>query len=145
MLSGSNHASSCVLQLLSSCTSGSSVYMALFKSFVFDGWFWEAIFIFCNSKLAGLKIVKFVHSLSLAFRDDVWLVHAKHYAYMEKHSLIPLDGLVIISVSGLSLEFSTGVVKLLGIANAFGICFGFRKSCLFFSGLSSLVSVYIAA
>ncbi|KAG9306669.1 hypothetical protein G9A89_004216 [Geosiphon pyriformis] len=84
ILSGSNHASSCMLQLLSSCASNSSVYMALFKSFVFDSWFWETISVFCDSKLAGLKIVKFVHSLSLAFKDNVWLVRAKHCVYIKK-------------------------------------------------------------
>ncbi|KAG9302515.1 hypothetical protein G9A89_007219 [Geosiphon pyriformis] len=144
-LSGSTHASLCVLQLLSSCFSGSSMSIVLFKSFVFDGWFWKTISIFCNSKLAGLEIVKFMCSLNLAFRNNVWLVCAKHYVYIEKHSLILFDNLAVILVSGLSSGFSVGVVKLFGMANAFGICFGFRKSCLFFSDFSGLVSVYIAA
>ncbi|KAG9302858.1 hypothetical protein G9A89_022274 [Geosiphon pyriformis] len=138
------HASLCVLQLLLSCNSGSSVSMALFKGFVFDGWFWKVISVFHDSKLAGLEIVKFVCFLSLAFRDNVWLVHAKHHAYMKKHGLIPSDGSAIILVSGLSSEFSTSMMKLLGMADAFGICFGFCKSCLFFSGLGGSVSVHIA-
>ncbi|KAG9294261.1 hypothetical protein G9A89_021620 [Geosiphon pyriformis] len=145
ILSGSDHASLCVLQLLSSCTFNSSVYIALFKSFVFDGWFRKTISIFHYSKLAGLEIVKFVYSLSLAFRNNIWLVRAKHHAYIEKHGLIPLDGSAITSVSSLPSGFPAGVVKLLGMADAFGICFGSHKSCSFFSGLSSLVSVYIAA
>ncbi|KAG9297111.1 hypothetical protein G9A89_019392 [Geosiphon pyriformis] len=142
---GSNHASSCVLQLLSSCASNSSVYMTLFKGFVFDNWFWETISVFHNSKLADLEIVKFVYSLSLVFRDNIWLVYAKHHAYIEKHGLISLDSSAITSVSGLPSRFPAGVVKLLGMADAFGICFGSHKSCSFFPGLSSLVSVYIAA
>ncbi|KAG9296989.1 hypothetical protein G9A89_008575 [Geosiphon pyriformis] len=113
--------------LLSFCTFGFSVFMALFKSFVFDSWFHKAVYVFHNSKIAGLEIVKFVCSFSMAFRDNIWLVYAKHHAYIEKHG------------------FSAGVVKLLGVINAFGVCFGFHKSCSFFSGLSSLVSVYIAA
>ncbi|KAG9291305.1 hypothetical protein G9A89_021807 [Geosiphon pyriformis] len=95
------YAFSCVLQLLSSCTSGFSVSMALFKGF-------KAVFIFHNSKMAGLKIFKFVHSLSLAFRND--------------HGLISSNSLAIISVSGLSSGFSASVVKLLGVADAFDIC-----------------------
>ncbi|KAG9305872.1 hypothetical protein G9A89_016524 [Geosiphon pyriformis] len=95
-------------------------------------------------KVAGLEIVKFVHSISLDFRSNVWFVHAKHHAFMEKYGLIPLNGSVLISVSGLASGLSAGVVKLLGITDAFGVYFGFRKSCLFFSGVSDSVSVHIA-
>ncbi|KAG9295347.1 hypothetical protein G9A89_013376 [Geosiphon pyriformis] len=97
------------------------------------------------SEIAGLEIVKFVHSLSLAFKSDVWLVCAKHHAYMKKNELILLDGSILISVSGLALGLSAEVVKLFGIANAFGIRFGFCKSCLFFSDVSDSVSVHIVA
>ncbi|KAG9295413.1 hypothetical protein G9A89_013442 [Geosiphon pyriformis] len=112
--------------------------------FVFNSWFREAVCIFCNSKIAVLEIVKFVHSLGLAFREDVWSVHAKHCAYIEKNGLIPLDGSAIISVHGLASRFSAGVVRLLGIIDALDVHFGFHKLCLFFSGLGNLVSVHIA-
>ncbi|KAG9294280.1 hypothetical protein G9A89_021639 [Geosiphon pyriformis] len=134
-----------VLQLLSSCMSDPSVFTVLCKSFVFNGWFHEAVSIFHDLKVAGLEIVKFVCFLGLAFREDVWLVHAKHRAYMEKNGLIPFDSLNLILVFGLALRFSIEVVKLLDVTEAFGIRFGFYKSCLFFSGIGGQVSVYIAA
>ncbi|KAG9290996.1 hypothetical protein G9A89_012868 [Geosiphon pyriformis] len=86
------------------------------------------------------------HWLSVAVqKSNIWSVHAKHYAFMEKNRLIPLDSLVPVSVSSLVLELLARVVKLLGITNAFGVHFGFCKSCLFFSGVSDLVLVHIAA
>ncbi|KAG9292089.1 hypothetical protein G9A89_017989 [Geosiphon pyriformis] len=130
---------------LSFCVFDSSVSMALFKGFVFDGWFCEAVSIFCDPKVTSLKVVKFMHSFGLAFRTDIWSVCAKYCAYMKKNGLISLDGSTFILVSGLASRFSAGVVKLLGIADGFGIHFGFCKSSLFFSGLDDPVSVYIAA
>ncbi|KAG9298368.1 hypothetical protein G9A89_003185 [Geosiphon pyriformis] len=121
-----------------------SLSMALHKSFVFDKWFGEAVSVFHNPKVTCLEVVNFVRSLGLAFRDEIWLVQAKHYAYMEKYGLIPLDSSSPISVSGLTSWLSVGVVDLLGIDKAFGVHFGFRKSCMFFFSIGNSVSVYIA-
>ncbi|KAG9307233.1 hypothetical protein G9A89_017061 [Geosiphon pyriformis] len=143
-LSGSSVSSSVLLQLLLSCVLGSSVSMALYKGFVFDKWFGKAVSVFHNPKVACLEVVNFARSLGLAFRDEIWLVQAKHCAYMEKHGLIPLDGSSPISVSGLISQLSAGVVDLLGIDKAFGVYFGFRKSYMFFSGIGDSASVYIA-
>ncbi|KAG9303889.1 hypothetical protein G9A89_005799 [Geosiphon pyriformis] len=136
--------SSAIIQLLLSCASDFPVFVALCKGFVFNDWFREAVSVFRDPKIAGLKVVKFVRSLGLAFRNDVWMVHAKHYAYMKKAKLILLDGSTPVSVSGLVSGFSTGVVKLLDITKAVSIRFGFCKPCLFFSGVGSLVSVRIS-
>ncbi|KAG9301418.1 hypothetical protein G9A89_018090 [Geosiphon pyriformis] len=144
-LSGSSVSSSVLLQLLSSCVSGFSVFMTLHKGFVFDEWFGEAVSVFHNPKVACLKVVNFACSLGLTFRDEIWLVWAKHCAYMEKHRLIPLDGSFPTLVSGLTSRLSAGVVDLLGIDKAFGVYFGFCKSCMFFSGIGVSASVYIAA
>ncbi|KAG9287615.1 hypothetical protein G9A89_019676 [Geosiphon pyriformis] len=137
-LSGSSLFSSGILHLLSSCVSDSSVFMTLFKGFVFNGWFRETVCIFCDPKIAVLEIVKFVHSLGLAFRED-------HHAYIEKNGLIPPDGSAVISVYDLASRFSAEVVKLLAITNALGVYFGFRKFCLFFSDIGDLISVHIDA
>ncbi|KAG9307686.1 hypothetical protein G9A89_023251 [Geosiphon pyriformis] len=120
-----------ILQILSSCVSDSSLAMAFHKGFVFNDWFYKMVTIFHDSKIAGLKIVKFMYFLSLDFRSNVWLVHVKHCAYIEKNGLIFLDSLVFILVSGLASGLSAGVIKLLGIANAFSVCFGFCKSFFF--------------
>ncbi|KAG9295434.1 hypothetical protein G9A89_013463 [Geosiphon pyriformis] len=131
--------------LLSSCVSDFFVFMTLYKGFVFDGWFHKAVFVFHNPKVASSKIVKFVHSLGLAFRTGIWLVHAKHHAYMEKNGLIPLDGSAVISVLGSALRLSASVVKLLGITDTIGVCFGSCSSYLFFSNIGNPVSVHITA
>ncbi|KAG9286528.1 hypothetical protein G9A89_014694 [Geosiphon pyriformis] len=145
MVSGFSHFFLDILQLLSLCGSDSSLSIALYKSFVFNDWFCEMVTIFHDLKVAGLEIVKFVYSISLVFRSNIWLVCAKHHAYMEKNRLISLNGLVFVLVSGLALGLLAGVVKLLGIADAFGVYFGFCKSCLFFSGVNDSVLVHIAA
>ncbi|KAG9304326.1 hypothetical protein G9A89_019888 [Geosiphon pyriformis] len=135
VLSGLSLSASCILQLLSACALDFLVFSTLFKGFVFKEWLQEAVFVFYVPKVAGVKIADFVHSICVAFRNDIWLVCAKHHAYMERNGLIPMDGSVSISISGLTSRFSDGVVKLLGIAEAFGICFGFCKSCSFFQVL----------
>ncbi|KAG9286059.1 hypothetical protein G9A89_022736 [Geosiphon pyriformis] len=115
-----------VLQLLSTCALNFLVSSALYKSFVFNDWLWEAISIFHDPKVAGIRISDF------------------HHAFMEKNGLIFVDGSIPILIFGLVLEFLAGVIKLLSIAEAFGIRFGFRKSCSFFSGIGDLVSVNIS-
>ncbi|KAG9300047.1 hypothetical protein G9A89_018324 [Geosiphon pyriformis] len=121
------------------------VCVALCKGFVFNNWFFKAVSVFGDLKLAGAKIVDFVCNFCLAFRDEVWLVRVKHHAFMEKHGLIPRDSSVPVSISGLSSLYSAGVVRLLGIDNAFGIRFGLRKFSLFVSGTLNAVSVHIGA
>ncbi|KAG9293622.1 hypothetical protein G9A89_005625 [Geosiphon pyriformis] len=144
VLSGLSLSSSCMLQLLFSCASDVSVFTALFKGFVFSGWLREAVSAFKSHKIVSSNIVEFVRSLSFAFRNDIWLVQVKHHAFMEKNKLIPLDGSVLVSVSGLASKFLAGIVRLLGVAEALGICFGFRKQCFFFSGVGNSVLVHIA-
>ncbi|KAG9304120.1 hypothetical protein G9A89_006030 [Geosiphon pyriformis] len=123
----SNHVFSCMInisachKILESCAS-----------------FWKEL----STKI---KVAKFVHSLCFAFRDDIWVVYAKHRTFMEKHRLILIDGFASVLVSGSALKFLAGVVKLLGISKAFGVHFGFRKPCLFFSGVGTLVLVNITA
>ncbi|KAG9288525.1 hypothetical protein G9A89_015731 [Geosiphon pyriformis] len=87
-------------------------------------WFCEAVSIFYDLKIASLEVVKFVHFLSLAFKENICSAP--------------------ISVFGLALGLSAGVVKLLGINEAFDICFGFCQSDFFFSGIDNPVSVHIA-
>ncbi|KAG9307193.1 hypothetical protein G9A89_017021 [Geosiphon pyriformis] len=94
-------------------------------------------------RLGAREIVNFVHGLCLAFRDDIWLVRTRHRAFIEKHGLIPHDSSTPASVSGLPMVFSAGVVRLLSVAEAFGVDFGFHKFCPFFSGIGYLVSVHI--
>ncbi|KAG9292350.1 hypothetical protein G9A89_015220 [Geosiphon pyriformis] len=142
-LSGLFLSSSVVLQLMSICTPDLLVFLALYKGFVFNGWLQEAVAVFYDPKIAGVKITDFVHSICFTFRNNIWLVCAKHHVFMEKNGLIPVNGSFVIPVSGLVLRFLAGVVKLLGITKAFGILFGFHKSCSFFLGISDLVSVNI--
>ncbi|KAG9304397.1 hypothetical protein G9A89_019959 [Geosiphon pyriformis] len=142
-ISGLSISSSNVLQLLSTCASDFLVSLALYKGFVFRGWFREAVSIFHDPKITDVKITDFVCFFCVTFRNNIWLVRAKHCAYMEKNDLIPVDGSIPVSVSGLVSRFSDGVIKLLGIAKAFGVRFGFHKSCSFFSGIGDSVSVNI--
>ncbi|KAG9303194.1 hypothetical protein G9A89_000729 [Geosiphon pyriformis] len=141
--SGLAHSSSGVSQLMSTCVSDISVSTALCKGFVFKDWFHESVFVFKDSRIAGQNIVVFVHEFSLAFWEDIWLVRAKHHAFMEKNGFILCDGSVPVSISGLSLGLSSGVTRLLGVAEVIGVGFGFCKSCLFFSGIEDKISVHI--
>ncbi|KAG9300126.1 hypothetical protein G9A89_000866 [Geosiphon pyriformis] len=142
-ISGLHCPSSYVLQTFSSCVFDISVCVALCKGFVFNDWFFEAVSVFGDLKLAGVKIVDFVHDFCLAFRDKIWLVCVKHHAFMEKHGLIPRDGSMPVSISGLSSLYLAGVVRLLGIDDALDIRFGLHKFSLFISGALNVVSVHI--
>ncbi|KAG9290584.1 hypothetical protein G9A89_020954 [Geosiphon pyriformis] len=130
MLSGLSLFSLGILQLLSTCALDFLVFLALYKGFVFNGWLWEVISIFPDSKVVGVKIADFVQSICLAFRNNIWLVHAKYWVFMEKNDLIPADGSITILVSGLVSGFSAGVIKLLVL-------------CVFL-GIGNLVSVNIS-
>ncbi|KAG9306486.1 hypothetical protein G9A89_008422 [Geosiphon pyriformis] len=94
--------------------------MALFKEFVFNEWLHETVSVFKSHKV-------------------------KHCAFMEKNNLISLDGSVSISVPGSAFRFLAGIIRLLGMAKALDIHFGFCKQCFFFSGVGNSVSVHIAA
>ncbi|KAG9288806.1 hypothetical protein G9A89_023103 [Geosiphon pyriformis] len=142
-LSGLSRSSSCVLQALTSCVSEVGVGVALCKSFVFDEWFRESVLVFKDSKEGAKRVVSFVREFCLTFWDDVWLVRARHRAFMEKHGLISHNGSTPASVFGLPMVFSAGVVRLLRVAKAFGVGFGLRKFCPFFLGIGDLVSVHI--
>ncbi|KAG9303095.1 hypothetical protein G9A89_005053 [Geosiphon pyriformis] len=140
-----DHSSSGVSQLMSTCIFNISVNTTLCKGFVFKNWFCESVSVFKDSRIAGQNIVVFVCGFSLAFWEDIWLVRAKHHAFMEKNGLILCDGSVPVSIFGLSLGLSSGVTWLLGVVEAIDVGFGFHKSCLFFSGTRGEVSVHIGA
>ncbi|KAG9289723.1 hypothetical protein G9A89_014458 [Geosiphon pyriformis] len=143
--SGLVQSSLCISQLLSTCIANAAIGTALYKGFVFSDWFCESVSVFKDFKVVTLVIVDFMRAFCLFFWDDIWLVYAKHWAFMEKNRLISHDGSVSVLVFGSTLLFSPGVVRLLSIAEAFGIGFGFHKSCLFFSGIDNVVSIHISA
>ncbi|KAG9296330.1 hypothetical protein G9A89_014922 [Geosiphon pyriformis] len=111
----------------------------VFSWFVFSKWFHEAVSVFKAPKVASLNIVEFVHSLGLTFRSDIWLIRVKHRVFMKRNNLIPLNSSFSISVFGSASRFSAGVVRLLGMTDALGVCFGFRKYCSFFSSIGDSV------
>ncbi|KAG9305500.1 hypothetical protein G9A89_006470 [Geosiphon pyriformis] len=135
---------SVVSQLLFTCLSDILVSTGLYKSFVLKNWFHKSVSVFKDSKVASQKIVAFVHEFSHAFWENIWLVYAKHRAFMEKNGLIPHDRSVFISIFGLPSVLLVGMIRLLGIAKAIGVGFGFCKSCLFFLDINDEVSVYIS-
>ncbi|KAG9292913.1 hypothetical protein G9A89_016275 [Geosiphon pyriformis] len=143
--SGLSCSFSCISQLLSTCASNCVVGVALCKGFVFNNWYRESVSVFKDPKVAACNMMSFVCEFCAAFWDEIWLVRVRHWAVMEKGRLIPHDGSVPASVSGFSMGLSAGVVRLLRVANAIGICFRFRRSCLFFSGASEEVFVHISA
>ncbi|KAG9306718.1 hypothetical protein G9A89_004265 [Geosiphon pyriformis] len=120
LIFGLSHFSFCVSQLLSSCAFNVSVFTSIFK---------ETVSVFHDFKLASWRIVNFVHVIT----------------FMEKNRLILPDGLISVSISEMLSGLSAGVVRLLGIADTFGVHFGFHRSCSFFSGVGNDVLVYIVA
>ncbi|KAG9286064.1 hypothetical protein G9A89_022741 [Geosiphon pyriformis] len=142
-LSGLFQSSSCVSQLLTSCISKIGVGIALCKDFVFNNWYHESVLVFKDFKIGTKKVVDFVHDFCLIFQDNIWLVRTKYQAFMEKYGLISHDSFIPALISGLPMAFSASVVRLLDMAEAFGVGFGFRKFCLFFSSVGDLVSVHI--
>ncbi|KAG9306832.1 hypothetical protein G9A89_005733 [Geosiphon pyriformis] len=135
---------SVVLQLLLTCLFDILVNTALYKGFIFKNWFCESVSVFKDSKVVSQNIVAFLHEFNHLFWEDIWLVHAKHCVFIEKNKLIPCNGSVSISISGLLSVLSVSVIRLLGIAKTIGVGFSFHKSCLFFSGIGNKVSVHIS-
>ncbi|KAG9286884.1 hypothetical protein G9A89_012434 [Geosiphon pyriformis] len=129
--------------LLSTCAFDIATGAALYKGFVFRDWYQESVSTFKNPKVVATNIVNFVCDFCIAFWDDIWLVYVKHHAVMERNGLILHDDSIPVSVSGFSECFLSGIVRLLGVAKAFGIGFGFCKSYLFFSGTCNKVLVHI--
>ncbi|KAG9304836.1 hypothetical protein G9A89_016866 [Geosiphon pyriformis] len=82
----------CILQLLSTCILDVTVSMALCKSFVFGDWYHESVSVYKGPKVAVVNVVNFVREFCFAFRDNIWLVHAKHWTIMKKNKLILRDG-----------------------------------------------------
>ncbi|KAG9298948.1 hypothetical protein G9A89_015970 [Geosiphon pyriformis] len=85
-VSGLFHASFHVLQMLSNCLADLELVVSLYKGFVLVDWCQKATSCFDSSKVVSGKVVEFVRSLCLFFKNDILLVHSKHCAYMEKHS-----------------------------------------------------------
>ncbi|KAG9305024.1 hypothetical protein G9A89_007427 [Geosiphon pyriformis] len=141
--SGLSHSSLCVSQLLSTCIFNVTIGMALYKGFVFNDLYHESVSVYKDPKVVVFNVVNFVYKFCLAFHDKIWLVYARHWAIMEKNRLILHDGSVPVSVSGFASRFLAGVIRLLGVADALGISFRFHKPCLFFAGISDMVSVGI--
>ncbi|KAG9288345.1 hypothetical protein G9A89_021376 [Geosiphon pyriformis] len=121
-----------------------SVSMALCKDFVFGDWYCESVSVYKNPKVAVVEVVDFVQEFCLAFRDNIWLVRVKHRAIMERNKLILHDGFISVTVSGFSTWFLAGVIRLLGIANALGISFGYCKHCLFYAGVGDMAFIHIS-
>ncbi|KAG9296530.1 hypothetical protein G9A89_015122 [Geosiphon pyriformis] len=78
--SGLFQSASCVSQLLSTCASDVLVVSALYKSFVFKNWYCESALVSEDAKVAASNIVEFVCKFCLAFKNNIWLVRAKHQA-----------------------------------------------------------------
>ncbi|KAG9290885.1 hypothetical protein G9A89_011035 [Geosiphon pyriformis] len=145
MHSGLFHSSSYVLQLLSTCILDVTINMVLCKSFVFGNWYCKSVSVYKDSKVAVVNVMNFVCEFCLVFYDNIWLVHVKHQAIMEKNKLIPRDGSIFVTVSGFSTWLLAKVIRLLGVADALGISFGYCKHCLFYVSVGDLTSVYISA
>ncbi|KAG9293090.1 hypothetical protein G9A89_016452 [Geosiphon pyriformis] len=111
----------------------------------FSDWYHKAVSVYKDPKVAVVNIVNFVCEFCLAFHDDIWLVCAKHQVIMERNKLIPHDGSIFVAVSGFSTWLSAGVIKLLDVADALGISFGYCKHCLFYADVGNMASVHISA
>ncbi|KAG9301632.1 hypothetical protein G9A89_016702 [Geosiphon pyriformis] len=134
-----------VSQLLSTCIADAVVSTALCKGFVFGDWYQKLLSVFMDSIVVASNIVNFVCRFCVSFWNDIWLVCAKHQAFIKKNRLIPCDGSIFVLVSSFPMVFSPDMIRLLSIADAVGIGFGFHKPCLFFSGICDIVSIHIGA
>ncbi|KAG9289650.1 hypothetical protein G9A89_014385 [Geosiphon pyriformis] len=112
---------------------------------------WKALFgLSCSSSCVLQMLASCVSEVEIgvvlckSFVFDDWF-HESVSAFMERCGLILHDGFILMSISGLSVVFLAGVIRLLGVAEAFGVSFGFHKLCLFFSGIGDVVSVHIGA
>ncbi|KAG9302640.1 hypothetical protein G9A89_007344 [Geosiphon pyriformis] len=132
-------------ELLSTCILDVTVSIALCKSFVFGNWYCESVSVYKDLKVAVINVVNFIHEFCFAFHNNIWLVHVKYWAIIKKNKLIPCDDFIPVTVSGFFTWFLAGVIRLLDVANAFGISFGYHKHFLFYAGVGDMASVHISA
>ncbi|KAG9297902.1 hypothetical protein G9A89_002610 [Geosiphon pyriformis] len=132
-----------ILKMLSLCTFDDMLYTTLSKGFLFRDWYLEIISVLGDTKFVERVIIDFVRSFGVAHHANIWLVKAKYRAFIKKSGLVYHDGSVFPITRGLLSLLSAEVVRLLGVAKALGVCFGFCKLCCFFSGIDSVVSVMI--
>ncbi|KAG9299149.1 hypothetical protein G9A89_020462 [Geosiphon pyriformis] len=122
-----------------------TVSTVLCKDFVFSNWYHKFVSVYKDPKVAVVNVVNFVCEFCFAFRDNIWLVHVKHQAIMEKNKLILHNGFILVTVSGFSTWLSAGIIRLLDVADVLDISFGYHKCCLFYAGVSNMASVHISA
>ncbi|KAG9286330.1 hypothetical protein G9A89_003832 [Geosiphon pyriformis] len=128
-----------------SCSSDTDNCAGLLDTYATAWEYHESVSVYKDPKVAVVNVVNFVHKFCLVFRDSIWLVHAKHWAIMEKNKLIPCDGFIFVTVSGFFMWLLAGVIRLLGVADALGINFGYCKHYLFYAGVGDMASVHISA
>ncbi|KAG9304351.1 hypothetical protein G9A89_019913 [Geosiphon pyriformis] len=143
--SGLSHSFLCISQLLSTCISDVTVSTTLCKGFVFGNWYCESVSVYKDPKVAVVNVINFVCEFCLVFHNNIWLVCAKHQVIMEKNKLISRDDSISVAISGFSMWLSAGVIRLLGIADALGISFGYCKHCLFYVGVGDMAFIHISA
>ncbi|KAG9296155.1 hypothetical protein G9A89_014747 [Geosiphon pyriformis] len=160
-----------VANLLLETASSIDLFTALAKSFVLKSWMVDTLGHLNADSSEGALIVNFIYHFAENYRSAIWLPAAKLKSYYEKYNFLPCDGSSISLVSDLSSLWSAGTIRdfrfRLGIYVCFGLylcltrsdfgflcdvpvvknldIFGFRKSCLFFSGIEDMVSVHIDA
>ncbi|KAG9307175.1 hypothetical protein G9A89_017003 [Geosiphon pyriformis] len=132
-----------ISQMLSLCISDDELYTTLNKDFLFRDWYLKAVSVLNNTKLVSRVIINFVWNFGAAHHADIWLVKAKYRVFMEKSGLVPHDGSVLPVTWSLLSLFLARVVRLLGVIEVLGVCFGFCKLCCFFSDFDRIVSVII--
>ncbi|KAG9304448.1 hypothetical protein G9A89_020010 [Geosiphon pyriformis] len=104
-------------KLLSTCISDVTVSMALCKGFVFSNWYCESVSVYKDPKVTVVNVVNF---------------------------LIPHHNSIPVTISGFSAQLLAGVIRLLGVADALSISFGYHKCCLFYVGVGDMASVHIS-
>ncbi|KAG9298322.1 hypothetical protein G9A89_002810 [Geosiphon pyriformis] len=120
----SSFSASTMLWVLFQCSVDVGLYTLICKGFVLNEWYKEACSVFNDKKVAVARITNFVRFVVELHHAKMWLVRSNHRVKMEKTGLVHNSSVISGLAYGVSLVLSNGVVRLLGLAESFAVCFG---------------------
>ncbi|KAG9287888.1 hypothetical protein G9A89_017483 [Geosiphon pyriformis] len=124
ILVGAHVICSVVVCLLHKAMDSNSLYMSLFKGFMFKDWVAKTKWFLEIESNSGSLVVDLVHHFAKNHRSSIWLLRAKLRAYYKKHGLLLHNGSIVLLVTGLFSVWFCSMVYNFGIKLDIHTCFG---------------------
>ncbi|KAG9304333.1 hypothetical protein G9A89_019895 [Geosiphon pyriformis] len=104
------------------------LYMALAKGFVLKEWVVDTVCLLSPGSDRGLLVINLVCEFAEDHQSSIWILTTKLRVYYKKHSLLPKDGFVFLTISGLVSVWFCKMVFDFGVRLGVHVCFGLYPS-----------------